>query len=335
MPAEANGSTTLGQRSADSLLAIQFDAVRVEFESLESAARAAVLADLPQRIREAVNNSGTQLDAGKDLSWSDLAILRIRVLERTSENMLRARAPEIRAELQSLVGEEGFKRLRPNGAVDERTADPKLLLADLIQMVDLTAQLAGQALNNDLFRRGIAKWLLERASWAACAALVLATVVLAWSGPCGWLVKHLQTLGTGLAAVAFGVTGAYVSAQRRILPPDMQSSSVSSWFALRRFYDTTKYTLVLGGVFALLWWLMMVGGIVEGSLFPKFESGAVPVDIKSWALFLVWSFASGFAERLVLDTFERLTNTKAPPPPLAPAAKLPDPNAAAATKKEP
>lgn len=304
---------TLGDRSENELVSIHFQDIWVEFQSLDKAARDKITADLPPRLQAAVEGTGT---ANQDLKveWSDLPVLRIRVLAETPEALLRSRASEIRAELLGLVGDEAFKRLRPNGVVDERTADVQVLRADLIQMVELIGQACSHSLSNEGFRKGIAAWLIKRVPPALVVSGMLSLSLLAWNqGGWKWLSDRTEFLGTAIAVAIFGVLGAFVSANRRMAPPPIEAASFGAWFALRQFYNATKFALVLGGIFAIVWWLLMLGGVVKGTVFPQFQPGrAIPDGMPSWALLAIWSFLAGFAERLVLDTLDKLANTGAP-----------------------
>jgi hypothetical protein len=89
-----------------------------------------------------------------------------------------------------------------------------------------------------------------------------------------------------------------------------------------------------GGIFALLFYVLVLSGILEGALFPKFvmpEFAAQPTsdDMKKFLLetypasgqdfarLTVWSFLAGFSERLVPNILNRTageasTSTESP-----------------------
>lgn len=305
---------SLGERSESELVLIHFQDTWVEYQSLDKQAREKILNELPERLKTAVLNSEKKLEDVK-VEWSDLPILRIRVLEETPEALLRARAAEIRTELQALVGDDAFKRLRPNGVVDERSADKEVLRADLIQTVELIGQACSHSLCNEGFRKGIAAWLIKKILPWVIAGGFSAIALLSWNHeePWKWVSNRFEFFGTALVVAAFGVLGAFVSANRRMVPPPIQASSFGAWFSLRQFYNATKFALVLGGIFAIIWWFLVLGGVVMGKAFPEFEKGrAVPNALSSWALLAIWSFLAGFAERLVIDTLDKLASTGAP-----------------------
>lgn len=306
---------TLGDRSEKELVSIHFQDVWVEYQSLPQSDRNAIRSDLPARLKSAIETSENE-NRNIQAQWSDLPVFRIRVLERTPEALLRARAAEIRAELQGLIGDQAFKRLRPNGVVDERTTDVETLRADLIQTVELIGQACSHSLCNEGYRRGIASWLSRKVlPWVVVGAFT-ALVLLGWNqNGLTWVFDRTELYGTALAVAAFGVLGAFVSANRRMVPPPIEASSFGAWFTLRQFYNATKFALVLGGIFAIIWWFLILGGVVTGTAFPIFlPNRAVPKDISSWALLAIWSFVAGFAERLVLDTLDKFASTGAPVP---------------------
>jgi hypothetical protein len=106
----------------------------------------------------------------------------------------------------------------------------------------------------------------------------------------------------------FGCLGAYVSIQRRLQNTSDGGDPVIGILLLHEFYLVQVYPLIAGGVFAVVLYLILAGGFMEGTLFPMMSDDGVPDDIQNWAKLLIWSFIAGFAERLVPDTLDRLVN---------------------------
>src|SRR4029078_4561252 len=66
-------------------------------------------------------------------------------------------------------------------------------------------------------------------------------------------------------------------------------------------------SMFTGAAFALVLWLMFLGGLLSGELFPKEIAGPLTSPIpKDLAKLLVWSFIAGFAERFVPDLLDKL-----------------------------
>ena len=139
------------------------------------------------------------------------------------------------------------------------------------------------------------------------AVLILLATVLAVSV----LAMRFDVPG-GVAAlvIATGALGGFVSIQRRL----KQLTAGD----LTLFADSWLYTLLsplVGGVLALLLYLVFVSGLVQGDLFPTFVQDDNParrpglgvlydhhaVDFRAYAKVLFWSFIAGFSEHFVTD----------------------------------
>ena len=119
-----------------------------------------------------------------------------------------------------------------------------------------------------------------------------------------------------------GIIGGFVSIQQRLklLSPEELALLVRSWvhiFVIPLF----------GGIFALVLYLLVLAGILEGALFPTFAIGAFPeapatsdlrqfflqtypVSGQDFAKLAFWSFAAGFSERWIPDLIEKKTPMK-------------------------
>ncbi|HEX6376824.1 MAG TPA: hypothetical protein VFZ91_14025 [Allosphingosinicella sp.] len=101
------------------------------------------------------------------------------------------------------------------------------------------------------------------------------------------------------SAMFFGALGSTVSFFSR---QDLSPAEVSKT-------RTLVGTQVFGAVFAILLLLILMGGLVQGSLFPQF-GGAGWFDLlfrpSDWARLMVWSFIAGFSERFVPDLLNNL-----------------------------
>jgi hypothetical protein len=114
---------------------------------------------------------------------------------------------------------------------------------------------------------------------------------------------------------AAGSIGGVLSLQRRIQSLPRHGESLSDLVELSGRM-TVKFTPIIGGIFAVVLFLVFQSGLVEGALFPKFPPQAVanfvdfiglrPASGTEWGKLLVWSFIAGFAETFVPDTLDRL-----------------------------
>ena len=119
---------------------------------------------------------------------------------------------------------------------------------------------------------------------------------------------------------AAGATGGLLSLQRRLQSLPSYGESLSDLVELSGRM-TVRFTPIIGGVFAIVLFLIFASGLASGTLFPTFPTlppKPIVSDFKTfiehlqpettvdWGKLLVWSFIAGFAERFVPDTLDRL-----------------------------
>lgn len=66
---------------------------------------------------------------------------------------------------------------------------------------------------------------------------------------------------------------------------------------------------LLGAVFALVLMFTFIGGLVQGSLFPRIQADSwttLAIRVPDWCKLLVWAFIAGFSERFVPDLLDNL-----------------------------
>ena len=133
--------------------------------------------------------------------------------------------------------------------------------------------------------------------------VVLAIVTLAARSP---FVVPAVVIGAGLI-------GGFVGLQRRL--KDLTLSD------LQLINDSWLYTALsplVGGILALLLYILFLSGLVSGQLFPIFEAdpGLSPTSFSSlfmqhatefqdYAKLLFWCFVAGFSEHFVTDVINR------------------------------
>ena len=135
------------------------------------------------------------------------------------------------------------------------------------------------------------------------------------------IVAHfLKRDPTVIAVMITGATGGFISLCRRIYEANPGPDPEASCRILRSDRSSLVAKPLFGAVFALVLYLLFLGGIVSGSLFPapslgpnniqvnfqSFLTGAVWAVPGDFAKLLVWCFIAGFAERFVPDILGRL-----------------------------
>jgi hypothetical protein len=111
-----------------------------------------------------------------------------------------------------------------------------------------------------------------------------------------------------LLVVCVGIVGGFVGLQRRLKqlsPADLNLLSES--------YIYSFLAPLIGGVLALLLYILFISGLLAGDLFPKFDPDGAPNpssfaslfyihgDAKAYAKLIFWCFVAGFSERFVTD----------------------------------
>lgn len=299
-----------------------FNHVFVDFSRLDKIERESLLNDLPESLKALVQdleNAGeVSLEHEAKLDWSEIAILEDKVLARQNRDTLQRRVWQLRARFAQLVGPERYQMYLASSPPDENaaTTTEEQIRADLQQLSSLTHK----AYSTTLVHENVRKRILDKIAIWTIVLVVLTLVVWGLYWDTSRFMQQIKPhIGTVCIVVAFGVLGAYVSVSRRLQESGDRGDPIIGALRLSEFGSTAVYSIVAGGIFALLLYYLLVSGLLSGELFPKFSSNAVdgtrpqnppgiPESTLSWARLIIWSFIAGFAERLVPDTLNRLVN---------------------------
>jgi hypothetical protein len=140
-----------------------------------------------------------------------------------------------------------------------------------------------------------------------------------------WLRERTQSFSATLLPVMFiGAMGGLVSMQQRYQSVSREGDPIDNISQLTQNWSRLFLPAINGAIFAVLFYMIILGGLVQGDLFPKvqnledkagiklnglFEYGK-PLSSVDYAKLIVWSFLAGFAERLVPDTLTQLISKK-------------------------
>lgn len=147
--------------------------------------------------------------------------------------------------------------------------------------------------------------------------LVIVTLVLLLAiviGTFGPTIAFGRRFPVSWFSFGVGVLGGFVSLQQR-----MNKISDKELFHLRFSWINVLILPVFGGIFALLFYLITLSGVLAGDAFPsytlpgfsdpvttadlhRFFAGTYPSSGEDFAKLAIWAFASGFSERLVPET---------------------------------
>jgi hypothetical protein len=136
-----------------------------------------------------------------------------------------------------------------------------------------------------------------------------------------------QTLSATLLPVMFiGAMGGLVSMQQRYQNVSREGDPIDNISQLTQNWSRLFLPAINGAIFAVLLYMIIRAGLVEGQLFPKLQEATEekqlgiqlktlftegkPASAIEYAKLIVWSFLAGFAERLVPDTLSQLISKK-------------------------
>jgi len=137
-----------------------------------------------------------------------------------------------------------------------------------------------------------------------------------------------ETYSAALPVALFaGALGGLLSLQQRYQSAARQGDPIETVSQLSHNWPQVFLPAINGAVFALVLYMLMLGGMLSGDIFPKFmkpdenQNGLVLLDFlkqgkpaypSDYAKLIVWCFIAGFAERLVPDTLSRLVSKTQP-----------------------
>jgi len=126
-----------------------------------------------------------------------------------------------------------------------------------------------------------------------------------------------------MVTLCLGILGGFISLHRRL--------KLMSIYDLRLLGGSWHYMILspfVGGIFACLFYIVCIGGLIGGELFPNFKldvaDQTVPgslifidlfevraAEISDYAKLLIWSFISGFSEKFVVNVLGQLESSAA------------------------
>jgi hypothetical protein len=142
------------------------------------------------------------------------------------------------------------------------------------------------------------------------------TVLMLLAAPGAWIAYHFpenNLVTTPVIALMVGAIGGFVGLQRRLkkMPADDLALLANSWVCI-------SLPPVVGGILAVLAYVLFISGMLSGDLFPAFvpDPGAEAVsgfrvifavhgDAQDYAKMVFWSFMAGFSERFMTDIIQR------------------------------
>jgi hypothetical protein len=284
------------------------------------------------RIAERVEAFERGSDPSITLTWADAQALELALLRLQPLENLRRQSWNIRLRYRDLAGQRKYDQYLQSNPPDPKTAE-EALLKELELRADLEALLHEiHWLYNFLpIREEARSRLIRRVAQYTLAAAVIALGVYFASASLEPArssgVPVDMPLTNVLLVMMSGALGAFMSMLRRLQKVDDLGSPLSSLLEMQYGQLTVLLAPAYGAIFALLLYMIFVGELLRGGVFPDFrevrEAMADTATTAAWANFgklLVWSFIAGFAEQFVPDTLNRIIEKGRSEPGMAPLA---------------
>lgn len=153
------------------------------------------------------------------------------------------------------------------------------------------------------------------------------------------LVAVVMTAGSRftvpVSVIASGIIGGFVGLQRRLKDLTAQDLEL-----IAHSWVYTSLSPLVGGVLALLLYVLFLSGLLSGELFPSFVADAPGemaanrgfaaifdqhgTDYRQYAKLVFWCFIAGFSERFVTDVISRFEGSAVKALPAAPVQHDPE-----------
>jgi hypothetical protein len=220
--------------------------------------------DRTNALRALLDAIKSKRDNQKPIAVNDIFLAEGALLNLLPLEALRSRAPIMRARYRADAGEEAFAAYQASGPPDAATATAEALRADLNRLLDelhwMYAMTPVRERIRSLISWKISGWLLGIAFVGTVYGVIAQAhcpVAVSWIGP---------------LASFMGAAGAFVSLQKRIQSVPVSGDPIFNIFALKEGKTSIYLAPVSGALFAVLAYLLFVGGYFQGDLFPKFQA---------------------------------------------------------------
>ena len=243
------------------------------------------------------------------LTWGDLYALERILASAWTAEQINSGIGALKFRLKQVAGDstfEAYEKSRPQAAdsLEARRAE----LLGLLQLLHWYYFLLPIRNRLRINKVNFSIWMLV--FWSIMQA--------AWIFFC-WRIKFPPMAMVFGWVFYLGIVGGYISALRRLQNLDMAGDPLIAIYNIEASASALWLSPLLGAAFAMILSLLFIGGLVSGSVFPRFQEvtwkivtlrdwlcAVQPNGYKDYAVLLVWSFIAGFAERLVPDSLDKL-----------------------------
>jgi len=202
-------------------------------------------------------------------TWGDLFGLEIAVVKLECDDSLRRGAWAIRAKYKDLVGEKTYDAYQTSNPPDPKTADVKQLRSDTLQILSEFHWAYAFAPLREKIRSDLMKRVFAITTIMVLVALLIASIGYyqqqKGDGESG---KSVQ-IPVLAVVIALGMIGGYTSLQQRIQNVPSTGDPIVNISELANSRFSLYLTPISGAVFAVLLYIIFIGGLLSGPLFPK------------------------------------------------------------------
>jgi len=207
----------------------------------------------------------------EERTWADLFALEICVVKLLPELDLRRGAWGIRSKYRDLAGPKEFDAYQASNPPDPNTGNLAELRADSLKILGEFHWIYAFTPIRERIRESLAKAVFNFTLIVGIFALILATI--------GYYsdLKSGNTLTPSSVPllpiiIAMGVVGGYVSLQKRIQSVPSTGDPIVNIAELSNSKFSVYLAPVSGAVFAVLLYIVFIGGLLKGPLFPVISS---------------------------------------------------------------
>jgi len=261
------------------------------------------------------------------LTWNDLYAFDLLVTRLLPPERLSREVWSLRSRYRDVAGlreYEAYLSSRPPdlaGQVEEKElrADIEYLLSQIYLRYAITPM--NQEVSDHISRR-------------VTSVILIGVVIIIFVG----LVKIIGVMeettppATLFLVMFVGAMGGLLSMQQRYQSVSREGDPIHNISELMQNWSRLFLPAISGAIFAVLLYMLVIAGLLEGELFPKFlpevtkqpepanqlvgtalsdllQQGR-PASRRDYAKLIIWSFIAGFAERYIPDTLSRFISRK-------------------------
>ncbi len=260
--------------------------------------------------RSFAQNLVVRAESGAEMTWGDAYMLDTAIAQMLPREYLHQRAWCLEVKYKDAVGNadayDAFMKAEAPHLVEESEEHLRARIHNIIrELYRLYTVISCREDMRDKLSQNALKTLM--------GICVVMTIILA----ADYFFGSLHYFDVWCLVFTAGAAGGLLSLQRRLQSLPSHGESLSDLVELSGRM-TLRFTPIIGGIFAVVLFLIFASGLASGSLFPNVANHEGITDFKSlianlqpigtveWGKLLVWSFIAGFAERFVPDTLDRL-----------------------------